>query len=345
MTSFIVTIVLLLVALMLVVVRKTYYSTPVIELRRRARQNDRTASQLYRAVAYGSSLRALLWLLITVSGAASFVVLSRVAPVWLSLLVVIVSLWAAFSWLPASHTTPLGVRLTLLLNPIIVWLLTYLHPILSRGARLVEKAYSLPAHTGLFERDDLVDLIDRQYNQRDSRFTTEELDIAKRALQFDNHKVADVMTPRTKLPSVLTTDTVGPVLIDELHKLAQDIVLVRETKKGPVIGWLEYKQLGIKSSGHVADIMHDTVYYVHEDDSLSEALHIFFVTNHPLFVVVNRAEDCLGVITVETILEQLLGHVPGDDFDQYSDLQAVAHRYENVKAASESDESEPEVVE
>ena len=48
------------------------------------------------------------------------------------------------------------------------------------------------AHTGLFERSDLVELIEQQQHQTDSRLSDEELDIARRALNFNEYKVHDV---------------------------------------------------------------------------------------------------------------------------------------------------------
>jgi CBS domain containing-hemolysin-like protein len=134
----------------------------------------------------------------------------------------------------------------------------------------------------------------------------------------------------------MAEDTLGPVLIDEVHKSGQEFVLVREAKKGPVIGSLEFAKLGLGSKGKVRDLMNPTVYYIHENDTLTEALHAFFVTNQPMFVVVNSFEEFIGILTVENILHQLLGHIPGDDFDQYTNLAAVAARHKKLE--KESDE-------
>ena len=139
------------------------------------------------------------------------------------------------------------------------------------------------------------------------------------------------MVPRRKIKTVLAGDTLGPVLIDELHKNGQEQVLVREKAKGPFVGTLRFSQLGIDSKGHVSGVMQPTVYYVHENDTLGEALHAFFMTNHPVFVVINSAEEYVGMISVEDILRQLVGHVPGDDFDRYSDPEAVASRHPAVR--------------
>jgi CBS domain containing-hemolysin-like protein len=312
-------------------VRKAYFRLPLRELKRRAERHDKTAGTLYRAVAYGNSLRGLFWLYIGLMSAAGLILLARELSIWVSLLIVGPLLWIAFSLIPASRTTVLGTWLAKAVTPPIAWLLNYLHPALSRGADTVERRYTVPDHTRLYERDDLIRLLERQRNQEDSRFTDEELEIAIRALSFDDHLVADVMTPRRRIKTVKPGDTVGPVLIDELHKNGQEQVLVRETSKGPFIGSLRLSQLGIRSEGKVGDLMTPTVYYVHENDTLGEALHAFFATNHPVFVVVNSSEEYVGVISAEDIIRQLVGHVPGDEFDQYSDPEAVAARHPAVR--------------
>jgi CBS domain containing-hemolysin-like protein len=332
-----------------VVVRKTYYYLPTRELKRQAEQHHPLASRIYQVVAYGNSLRSLLWLYIGLTSAASLVLLARELPIWVSLLIVGPLLWIAFSLIPATRLTSVGARLTMLVTPPIAWLLNYLHPILSRAADRVERRYTGATHTKLFERDDLLDLIERQQQQDDNRVSSEELEIAKRALSFDDHRVLDVLISRKKIKTVQADDTIGPILIDELHKSGQDFVLVRESPKGPFIGSLIASQLGINSAGKVRDVMNPTVYYVHENDSLGEALHAFFVTNHPLFVVVNSFEEYVGVITVESMLRQLMGHLPGDDFDQYADPAAVAARHPKHKKTeiddADSVKTDEEVVE
>jgi Mg2+/Co2+ transporter CorB len=99
----------------------------------------------------------------------------------------------------------------------------------------------------------------------------------------------------------------------------------------------------LKSTGRVKDVMHSTVYYVHEDDDLGEALHAFFVTNFPLFVVVNSFEEFTGTVSVENILQQLLGHVPGSDFDQYADIKAVAKRHKRESKPEPADKTDETV--
>lgn len=338
-------IILLLAALAGVVLRKTYFYVPPRELKRRAERGDADARQLYRAVAFGNSLRTLLWLYIGLAVAASLTLLARDMPLWLSLVIVGPLLWIVFSLIPASRSTRLGLTLTKIATPVIAWLLNYVHPLLGRGADAVEKRYVQTVHTRLFEKEDLIELIERQHHQLDSRVSDEELEIARRALTFGEYHVADILTPRKQIKTLLADEVVGPILIDEVHKSGQSSVLVKESKKGPVIGSLSANQLSIHSKGKVGDIMTPKAYYLHENDSLTDALHAFFVTNQPLFVVVNSFEEYVGIVTVENIIKHLMGHLPGDDFDQYTDLAAVAARHPKKSKKETTEQPEEKVPE
>ena len=313
-------------AMLLAVARKVYYATPAQELKRLAAQHKQPASRLFEAVAYGSSLRALLWGSICVTGASGLLLLARSRSVNLviTLVIFIAAMSFIFIWLPASRVTKLGTKVTLFIHPVIVWLLRHLYPLLSRGAEQVEKRYPA-AHTGLFERTDVLQLINQQADQPDSRLSIEELAIVQRALTFGDYLVRDILTPRQHILNVAETEMLGPVLIDELHKSSSPFALVTGADD-TIIGSLEVQKLGLQSSGPVTQHI-SPAYYLHESDNLREALHAFFVTNYPLFVVINSFEEYVGVVTMESVLRQLLGHLPGDEFEQYSDVTAVAARH------------------
>lgn len=333
MTNFIIASILLLLAIGGVVIRKTYSYVPLRELKRRAENHDPLATKLYPAASYESSLQGLLWGFIIVTSASGVILLSRVAPVWLSAIAVPLLIWAVYSWLPSTRTTAVGTELTKIVNPIIVWILNHTHAAIDRPTSAVANRYVTDEHTRLYERDDLLDLIEQQQNQHDSRFTDSELEIAKRALSFSDYSVGEIMTPKKLVKSVSVDNVVGPVLIDELHKSNQDYILVRESPKGDFIGTLAYKSLGLHSSGKVQEYMSPDIYYVHENDNLGEALQTFFATNRPLFVVLNNAEEYIGVVSISSILRQLLGHMPGEDFEQYGDPTAVVARHKKTREA------------
>lgn len=342
MTNFIIASLLLLLAITGVVIRKTYAYVPLRELKRRAEDQEPLAKRLYPAASYGSSLEGLLWGFIIVTSASGVILLSRIAPVWLSAVAVPLLIWAVYSWLPSTRTTSVGIQLTRLANPIIIWFLNHTHAAIDRPTSAVADRYVTDSHTGLYERDDLLELIEQQQGQEDSRFSDSELEIAKRALSFSDYTVGEIMTPKKSVKSVNVDSIVGPVLIDELHKSKQDYILVRESPKGDFIGTLAYKSFGLHSSGKVKEYMSTDIYYVHENDNLDEALQTFFATNRPLFVVLNNAEEYIGVVTIASILRQLLGHVPGEEFEQYGDATAVVERHKKSRKESTNHKEQTE---
>jgi CBS domain containing-hemolysin-like protein len=343
MLLFIIALFFLLLSLSGVVARKTYYYVSAKELKRQAAAGDLVSTQLYQAVSYGDSLRVLLWLYISLTAAIGVVLLARLAPAWLGCIAVVVLLWIFYSWLPASRVTSLGMHVTRMLNPIFLRLLHLLHPSLSRSAKQVIRRYNAEAHTGLYEKADLLELLSAQQAQPGSRFTAEELAIAAQALQFDTYKVRDILTPRVAIRTVSANDTVGPILIDEIHRLEHPFVLVADKDEHDIIGILTAQSLGIDSTGKVADHVQQTVYFLHENDSLADALQAYHHTNSSLYVVVNTHQEYVGIITLSDVLARLLGPKPAG-FNDYEDRRAVADRHQKI-AKPEILSTEPLAVE
>ncbi len=345
MITYIATIVLFVLALVGIFVRKTVFATPLPEQKRRAVNGSDRTKALYRIAAYDGSARVLFWSWISLATAGAFVLLTTFTPLWLSFVLVVLILWFGFSWLPANEGSSLGLSLTLLVAPAVSWLLNVLFHPLNASAKVVAKRYARPPHTGIYEREDVMSLLVRQQGQVDNRLSNEELEIVKRALDFGDHTVNDVLTPADKIFSIIADDTVGPVLINEIHTSGQPFVMVREKAKGPVLGMLPFDRLDLHSSGEVSKYMDTHLYFLHEKDSLSEALHAFYATNRSVFLVVNNAEEFVGLVTINDLLEQLMGHIPWDDFDEYTSAVAVAHRHTKPTKSKRADIDYEEVLE
>ena len=64
--------------------------------------------------------------------------------------------------------------------------------------------------------------------------------------------------------------------------------------------------------------------FINEDSNLRQALSAFLKTHHHLLIVVNSFEEMVGVLSLEDVLEQILGKQIVDEFDSYDNLRAVA---------------------
>lgn len=324
MVEFIFGITLFIVMLLGLSAQKTYNYVPIKELRRQARKGDELAKILYKAVSYGFSLRAFLWVVIGLSAAGSFMLFQSALDGWLTFLILVFGLFLAFMWLPAAHLSQSVAKLITTITPAITKLVHYLNPVLEPIARFIDKHRPIRLHTGMYEREDIIELLDSQAQQADNRIDTGDIDIAKHALTFGDKLVRDTMTPRRMVKAVKLSDSVGPVLMEELHGSGHSRFPVYD-KDETIVGILYLRDIvRSRQSTSIESKMHSEVYYVHEDHSLRQVLDAFLKTKHQMFVVVNEFEEYVGVITIEDILEQIVGQPIVDEFDQYDDLRAVA---------------------
>ena len=327
MISFLVALALAGLALLAVALRKTYGIVPAKELKRQARAGDALARVLYRAVAYGASLSLLLWVIIVLCTAASFVIMSQVVPPFLAFVLEVLIIGYGFAWMPTGEVTQIGVRLVVWSTPAVAWLLAHLQPVFGRISSYVQSKRPVIVHTGLYEREDLLALLDKQKDQTDSRFSNEELSLVSHALTYSQKVISDVMIPRRAVRMVNAAETIGPIMLDELHDSGHSRFPVYEgDNEDQVIGTLFLRDLvNARKGGHVKSAMKTNVYYVHEDFTLEQALHAFLTTKHHMFIVVNNFEEFVGILTIEDVLEQVIGHKIVDEFDRYDDMRAVAH--------------------
>jgi len=337
MTNFVFAVVLAIIMLLAIVLNKTYHQLPIKELRYKARQNIQPEKTLYRVSAYGSSLQTLLVIVTVIAAAGSFILLATQLTSWFAFLVILFLLWLAFLWLPSARSGSFSKHLAVWFAWPLAKLLDYSHPIFQKLNYLTNDHSAPYAHTGIYDKADLIELMEWQKAQPDSRISSIELSMAQSVLGFGDRLVSDVLIPRREVLTVNTNDNISPVLIDELHKNGQSFFPVYESKKDNIVGTLFIGDLidlnQAKSNQLAKNIMKPTVYYVHEDFNLLRVFRVFLKTHHHLFIVVNKFEEFVGVVSIENIVSEILGEPIIDEFDNYEDLRAVAAAKAKVEHA------------
>lgn len=326
MLTFIYGLILALLALILWTALVTYQHVPLKELKRMARGGDELAVLFYRAVSYGVGLRLLLGLLTLVCAVAALAFFAQAVDVWLAVLLLLaLAAVGSVALVPSAELTRRSLWLARACAPAVVWVLERLQPVFDFIGRTFRRLRPLHVHTGLYDKSDLADLLQQQENQPDNRISAGEIDMLTHALTFGDKLVGDVLVPKRVVTLVSAGESIGPVLAGELHKSGHSRFPVYEGKRDNIVGILYLHDLvDSKKTGTVAELMSRKLTYVHEEFTLYQTLQAFLKTKQHLFLVVNDFEEYVGIITIEDILEQVIGKLIVDEFDRYDDLRAVA---------------------
>jgi CBS domain containing-hemolysin-like protein len=333
---------LLILSLLAMALQRFYSSIPAKELKRLANRGDHLAAALYRPVAYGASMRLLLWIVFGLSFSFGVVLIVNGLVNVLAFGAIALAV-SGVIFLQSMRLTVHTARVAVHAAPALNWLLTYLHAPLHAVAQAVGKIRTHNVHSGIYEKEDLVALLKQQKEQVDNRISHRDLDILERAASFDERQAADVLLPMSRVRMVSMEDHIGPVLLGELHNSGQTSFLVYAESRENVVGTLLLRDaVQAREGGRVADLVRPRLAFAHEDFSLRQVMQAFIRTSQSIVVVINSFEEAVGVITLDRLLTELVGESADDDV-AYDDRALVAG-FKPKKHADElaAAEAEPE---
>lgn len=295
------------------------------QLKRKAQLGDVQAKVVYPLHAFGHRLLVSL-LIVNILANASVVVLldTRISGVFAVLITTVFILFFG-EILPLLYLRKHTIFLAYFSAPILKRLVSIMSPLVVPISNILDKYIGKDAQL-FYSKEELLKMFDGQKLAKESDVAEDELHMIHAMLAFGDKKIRDVMTPRRMVTVVNKDDEVGPILMDELHKSGHSrFPVVAEPKQFNFVGTLYLRDLvGEKSTKKVDSLMSPFVRYVHEEESLDHALRAFLKTHHHLFVVVNNFEEFVGVLSIEDVLEEVIGKEIVDEFDAHDDLRAVA---------------------
>lgn len=319
---------LLLTGLLAVALQRLYSVAPLHELKRLAIRGDHLARVLYRPASYGKSSRFFLWIVAVVGLASGVALLVRQLPSFLSVVLLLVVLAAVLVWLPYMRLTQHTAHIAVWFAPVVAWAVSHLHPVLGRAAESIRQRRdtSHSGHSRLYETEDVLDLLEGQKQQHDNRIPEETLDTIAKAVAFRDKHAGEVARSWSQAHLVDADETIGPLLLDRLHKQHQASFLVYKGEKDAIIGSLSLQDaVAAKHGGRVLDLVRSDLSYVHEDFTLPQVYAAFQKTGQQLLVVVNTFQEYTGVVTLNDVLQELVSlSEPESENISYENREAVA---------------------
>jgi CBS domain containing-hemolysin-like protein len=212
-------------------------------------------------------------------------------------------------------------------------LLTFVEKFQSRLGFIRSVPFGGMDHYHRFDsREDLQGMIERAHGI----LGDDERRLIVHALDFKDRRVESIMTPRSMISSIKHDEFLGPLVLTELHEQGFSRLPVINEDLDHVVGILHLKDLlslSVRESSAAEKAMEAKVFYIRHDQTLEHALAAFIKSRHHLFIVINELRETVGLLTLEDVIEALLGRKIIDEDDNHEDLRAVAAeqaRHNNV---------------
>lgn len=216
-------------------------------------------------------------------------------------------------------------RHALNLSAKIVWLvrifIVVLYPICRPISSMLDWALGEELPT-IYSRQELVNILEEHSESTDSEIKSHEEQIARGALTYGEKTIKQVMTPLAVVSSLSLNQKITKVFIKKIKD--SGFARFPVMHNGVVVGTLYSRDLlGVARTKKIKDIMHTPVIFVQQNQALDIALRQFLATKNHLFIVQNQQKKMVGVVTIEDVIEEIIGDEIVDEFDQHDDMRKI----------------------
>ena len=287
------------------------------DLRRKAKLGDKQAQRVLPLRKNSHlSLASILLTNVAVISATSIVLEHRfngiIAGIASTLLIVIFG-----EIFPQAYFLKSALAVTAFFAPLLRVMIFITYPIARPLQMLLDK---LVGHDPgkLHSRHELGMIISEHSGKKDSELDEDEVEIIKGALKLSETHVSDVMTPISKVYMLKPDAVIDAAKIDEIKAQNYSRIPVFDKKEGKAYGVLLMKDLVDidfdERSYEVGELLHHPLKVVGARMALDTMFRKFIAARSHLMLV-ERNDRIAGIITIEDLFEQLLGHEIEDETD------------------------------
>ena len=196
-------------------------------------------------------------------------------------------------------------------------------------SQFVTKALKKDEVGSAFSRSDFLAMAD--IGARDGIFEQHETEIINNLLRFHAVQAKDVMTPRTVVQAASACQSIGEFFAQNPDLRFSRIPLYEDDSRDHVIGYLLKDQLLAsmvdgEPAAELRTLMRNII-AVPEDHPIVDLFNQFLASREHIALVVDGFGGMAGIVTMEDVIETLLGVEIVDESDQTTDMQVLARRH------------------
>lgn len=225
--------------------------------------------------------------------------------------------------LGVTYANTLAPRLSI----IIEFLIKALWPFVKLSV-LITKLWGKNAHLNYPTEGDLKSLA--ELTHQGGGILPEEAEIVANALRLDEVRVTDIMTPKSVVQEMPDTTVLSDIDFDSDYWRYSRIPVHTEGEPDNIVGVALRSDVSMALLKGERDKTLRSIMIapdnVPEDMHLNELLKRFIITRRHLFCVRNENDEYSGIVTLEDIIESIIGEEIVDELDIHEDMQALAER-------------------
>ena len=319
----IIAVLLLFCAAFFAVAETAYASCPKSRVKAAAERGDaRAKTALLILDDFDKAISTLLICTNIVHIATASIVTVAVTKLWglsavsISTIVTTIVVFFAGEMLPKSIAKKYSEPLALATGPVLRFLMKVFTPLSALLTWIGQSAAKLtPDETPVsFTEDELYDIIEDMTEE--GSLDEQQGELISSALQFGEVTVESVLTPRVDLVAVDISSRLEDILA-VIKTTNHSRLPVYEGSIDNIIGVLQIRKF-IKAYlrlGNNLDLrpLLDEVFFIHQSTNIDELLPVMSKRKLNMAVVTDNYGGTLGIVTVEDILEELVGEIWDED--------------------------------
>jgi metal transporter CNNM len=200
-----------------------------------------------------------------------------------------------------------------------LWTMRVLTYVVSKPIALLLDVLFPKKGAALQSRQELGLLISEHLTNETSELDEDEVEIVRGALQLSEKRVRDIMTPLGKTFWLTPTDVLSGTQIDAIKQQGYSRIPIFDAEATNCFGILLMKQLvdlDFDTNAYtVSDMILHPVQPVGSMTALDTMFRKFILSGTHL-IPVERDDKIVGVVTIEDLLEEIVGHEIEDESDR-----------------------------
>lgn len=206
---------------------------------------------------------------------------------------------------------------------LLIWVLTPVNFLFSAWKKLVAKLFKSGEETKM-SQEELLLLVDEV--QQEGSIDESEGELLRNAIEFRDLVAEDILTHRVDLEAV-SLNTTKEEIAQCFTQSRFSRLLVYEETIDNIVGVIHQKDFyvggGITQKA-VAEVMTPPV-FIHQSEKISDLLQFLQSNKAHMAIVIDEYGGTLGIVTMEDILEELVGEI----WDEHDEVEEDFHKLED----------------